>query len=1188
MKHRLADGSWTRFAVLCVALAASVVGAFSAAAYEYTSAQTVSAVLADGVSPASVTVNASLTYDKFVSFTGDNTYTGGTFLRKGNISVDHVNALGTSGEIHCSSGTTVRVTVSYRAAGTTLKAALLDRIVVDAPAAGEPWVAIKLDGEGLKNDVDFSGQPYLWLCSSSPVQAQQSTLVGLYEPCGDTYRFGYSGNRPGTSFAGICVTNLTDAADGTPRNVLCRGKGSTSFCYSTGRDKSLVPALVKVNYSGTFTAEDDAFVADTNAGATDFGTCTAATATNKITLRNGAYWTHHGTSHTFPANCGIVLGGAVTWYHSGADNETHMTYLGSVSGSGTLTLLDKGGEAFCGTNNTFGGKVVVNGTYGGIQRVIIGNGTNFSWGDATIDIVKDDARREVYLNSNFDVDFNGQVTSANGYGGAIVKQGAGVITLKKENVRSRKDDGPVFRIERGGIRRTVEERTVPMRGPIELQNGAVFDLNHVPAESVYVPVGEGKIVNPANGAMTLVGTLAGERDFTGVLDGAVTLRLLGGVGDTLRICGTSDIEEKLTVESGTVALNGPVSLPSGVDLAADAALAIGSTNAMPYLRAELILNQTSRIGRDVTTPIADQFWYSLTNSLTPNRVMDTSAFNRCGNGSFCSYKFAQPPEMTAKEYRALLPYEQMVGGVDMYDNFILRFKGVFRAEKAGTYAFRGKADDKLGLFMDGQPVFFTDANYREGAIELTEGYHDFCLIFIDMTMDEYFWFDMKAPGESSWHGVPLGLLSHSKGSMNLGPVTGTGMLTLAENGCWPATDFSGFTGRVIPNDNTASDDTGVLALGTATVDFSNPWDCGGANWNVVGTDGTAGRIESETGVSYQLNKGANGSGHGALNSAVRVPMDRPWTFSFDMQLEKMISNIGDGIFIGLQNDGPAALATSWNFNFAGTDKAYGLQAYIMSSQTPLNWVNGNASVSGKDGVLGKPVTNTTFLAGNKIKDYGLHVEMRWNCAADTGTNLVMTLSSNGESWTSTNTQAAADLKTKFATAMNGQGLYLCVRAKDGAFYARKVVSNVRFDDGTTAPEQTFGSTLRLTGGTVTVAGNIDKTGTVGGALDVVGAARLSVAKTNQSFDFSSTNWSFSVDGTLTFGPGIDLSELGTVRVSVPRGKESRCLADFTELGDVTLPQFVIDDPKLERRIVFEVRGGKLYADFINGMLLLVR
>ena len=52
---------------------------------------------------------------------------------------------------------------------------VIDRIEVQNPdnlAESDLWVSFQVQGEGLRNDVDFSAQPYLWL--SAPKSSRRT------------------------------------------------------------------------------------------------------------------------------------------------------------------------------------------------------------------------------------------------------------------------------------------------------------------------------------------------------------------------------------------------------------------------------------------------------------------------------------------------------------------------------------------------------------------------------------------------------------------------------------------------------------------------------------------------------------------------------------------------------------------------------------------------------------------------------------------------------------------------------------------------------------------------------------------------------------------------------------------------------------------------------------------------------
>ena len=132
------------------------------------------------------------------ALTADNgAWSGDMTILSGGVLVSNLTALGT-GRIKMHPRTALIVAVSYKDAGQSLKEKVIDRIEVQNPdnlAESDLWVSFQVQGEGLRNDVDFSAQPYLWLSAPKSRQGWQNdyqTLDGVFTPCGDTYRFGYN------------------------------------------------------------------------------------------------------------------------------------------------------------------------------------------------------------------------------------------------------------------------------------------------------------------------------------------------------------------------------------------------------------------------------------------------------------------------------------------------------------------------------------------------------------------------------------------------------------------------------------------------------------------------------------------------------------------------------------------------------------------------------------------------------------------------------------------------------------------------------------------------------------------------------------------------------------------------------------------------------------------------------------
>ena len=315
-----------------------------------------------------------------------------------NVTIDSSNAYAYSAQnpLVCDSGSQITVKYSYRADGRTMKDALIDFIQVAPPGPGEedPWVSVRVIEGGLTNDVDFSEQPYLWLGSVSHGNSYSAgmydILVGVYEPYGDVYRFGYDGY---TNYGelGILVTNLVDnPVTGAPRSIVMRGKGTTCLGFVDGSVRT---------FTGSVTVEDGAFMTMYNFNS--FAT------PPRVIVRNGANFIVKSNQAVAPATLDVEIDGEVVFYLSGGGTLPRLTLNGSVSGNGTILLKDQGGITFAGTNNTFSGEVRIGYQSNGALpiRVQVGNGQHFSWGNAEFTGFNL-PRHEFVLNTHSNVTFS--------------------------------------------------------------------------------------------------------------------------------------------------------------------------------------------------------------------------------------------------------------------------------------------------------------------------------------------------------------------------------------------------------------------------------------------------------------------------------------------------------------------------------------------------------------------------------------------------------------------------------------------------------------------------------------------------------------------------------------------------------------------------------------------------------------
>lgn len=371
----------------------------------FKSAQTVDEVIAGDTA-----VRIAVPANTFVSFTGANTYTGGTVIERGGVIVSNVTALGT-GPITCANGTAIRVCVDFADHAGGLQE-LIDRITVTPVAEGEPWVSFQLMAGGLTNDVDFSKQPYLWL-GAPGVGGKSQPFKGKLVPYGNEYRFGYaqSANNEarGLDFGAV----LTDAPDGTPRRVLLRGWGVTTLSGGT--------------YTGGIVAEGPAYLAL-------IGPASLGASTN-LTLRGGAHANFKNSNVTYPADLEIRNEGTNVLHSCGDGNRSVCTvFKGPITGWGKIRLTDQGGVRFTSASNTFTGTLELENAHRthGIE-IGIGDGANCSWaGDK---IVQPSSWSGSMLTNNFvqitcDDDFTLE-TDLGTTGGRLVKKGAGWTIPKR-------------------------------------------------------------------------------------------------------------------------------------------------------------------------------------------------------------------------------------------------------------------------------------------------------------------------------------------------------------------------------------------------------------------------------------------------------------------------------------------------------------------------------------------------------------------------------------------------------------------------------------------------------------------------------------------------------------------------------------------------------------------------------------
>ena len=1043
-----------------------------------------------------------------------------------------------------------------------MKAALIDFIQVTPAAAGDPdpWVSIRVIEAGLTNDVDFSEQPYLWLGSvthgNSWSSGQYDVLVGIYEPYGDVYRFGYDG-LASTGEMGILVTNLVDnPVTGAARSIVMRGKGSTCLRPRTGG---------VFTYTGSVTVEDGAYLTTQDLGALNKA--------SRLVIRNSGRLVVKLVNGVLAETLAVEIDGTANLHVSGGGETPNLTIKGPVSGSGTIKVTDQGGVIFAGTNNTFTGSVVVANTTvaSGTLVVGIGNGANYSWNGADVTGLSL-PRHQLVLNTTADATFTGKLPT----NGMVVKKGAGTVTLTRPIDRSAAAAArlPAFVVEGGALVRGAAEET-PMTGAMSLAMGTTFDLGGIACASFCLPYGEGSLVNPAPGStMLLVGSSTNTMEFAGTIEGDVRLENTGltqwkATGDAVFTGDVALGNGQFVIDSFFVSTN-TVAVDEGARL-------LFSADEYNRLRAMTGLAVDFwTTGLSSALAPSHQAYYSncldIVATRVPNIRTDMTLF---GNGIHSG-------ETSGSD--ATHPFAQVLGGEKNY--FIALFHGYFYAETDGTYSFSIRADDNGALWVDDALVTKCAAGNSSvevtGSKYLTRGWHPFRTMFGEETGWEVFIVKVKRPGDTGYIDFPPEtLVAAIDQGTHLASLEGRGQIGLAEGGVWPAIDdMTGFTGSVLVNGSTAGD-VGVLPLNSAQLSqdvdkdmFNGFWTIGMASSMII-TNGAR---------AVELTPGRANT-KGAINTTDMITLGQPWSVSFNYSAVSPSSTYkGDGFFIGVHTAAASAHdGNYWGYNdnpqriSQGT--AYGLQVYMYyNNYSQLVWVNNNNIYA----AAGPVVTNNTLVKWNSITENPMRVTMSYD-----GTEKLVVSFRQGENEVAvTNALAGADFAAKYADGKARIGIW----GSNGGNWARTLMEQLTFtSSGEVAAEPALGGELELRGGTVGVASGPAESLTLAATLRIAGPTTLDA--TESALACTATEWSFDLDragaaltvlGDATFPAAVSLD----LQTTGEWPEVPRLLADFSGFAG-SIPTFSISG-EVPRSVRLFLSGGRLYVCRVSGTTIVIR
>ncbi|HON46900.1 MAG TPA: PA14 domain-containing protein, partial [Kiritimatiellia bacterium] len=534
------------------------------------------------------------------------------------------------------------------------------------------------------NTLDFSATPNLFTGTENT--SVKSYFTGTLTPYGDTYLLGNTGIDVGDGAYGFVITNLTDGAGGTPRRVLIRGKGVVDT-----RNSAAHSGGTRVENGGKIVIMGDR----------GFGTVPAVFDPSNVVFDSGVFRTETQFVTLAPTR-GIAFNGTCRIHASGG-LPAQLMIPGDITGNATLRMTDMGWVTFAGTNNSYQGRVQLEGSWG---AMMIGNGTNFSWA-STGGIVGTGSRGWLYLNNGAEDTF---VDTFSGKG-IMTKKGLGTITLATANTHAYLPTNTV--IEAGTLRYGVAD-ALPYGagyGVVDLGGSAALDINGR-AGTFNGLTGSGRVINSVGTAQEVqVGCDTLDSIFSGSLASSLTLTKIGTGRFTLNHAYPTP--EPVTVAAGTLALDVGTALTNGVTIAQNA-----TVEALGYqgLRGEYYDNAfTGTTGGTWptlgTTPEAvDAVLAGLSPALIAGSGSFGETFDSGTSGEYFPGKYS--------------------GSVD---KFAVRWTGQFLAEQAGTYTFRVFADDGCLIFLDGQLVVNnrTGSGWATGSVSLTQGWHDIIVFFYE-------------------------------------------------------------------------------------------------------------------------------------------------------------------------------------------------------------------------------------------------------------------------------------------------------------------------------------------------------------------------------------------------------------------------------------------------------------------------
>lgn len=655
-------------------------------------ANTYAALIDNGSGTASVTCNGALA--GALELTGDNSFTGGTVINSGMLSMGHANALGTSGMIVIKNGAMLKL----NAAGIT--AGILSRI----DTASEGYIILGTPCASLS--LNLSGLPGV------KVGTDQTTLNygGVITPYGDAYLTGGGRVPYASSYYGLVLTNLTDNGL-TPRTLVVDGVGMVR------------PAPGNTYSGGTIVTNDGALHVREDSA---LGAVPASVDPDNIYVNRGVFRPGSAT-FTLNAKRGLTVGPDGMILHPNGSQT--MTMLGDLNGTGAITNTDSGTVWFGGTNNTWSGTAMIN---SGI--VGLGYGSTFSWNPAA-KLGGNGGTVGVFYNG--DLTWSTQIGAALGDGCwpnvSLRKYGAGTLTVDVPQtywgtttidvgvLKAGRADAIPSGYGRGNV--TINNQNYNPIGRVDV-NGYELNINGLS--------GSGCITDStATATQILVNNNNQNTTYFGpVVPGLAVVKVGSGALNLVKGARLND----LNVRSGIVTNTPGARVAGALTLSANATLMIGgNTNEVNGL-----LGEYYDFSNTALRPYAAVATLASLSKL--NEVLEPYAPATIAMSSVVSNLFSFGSGGALFQNKG--------------DYRVGRWTGKFLAESDGVYNFDSASDDGSMVFVDGVTVVSNNFSQPYGRnvarklapVSLKAGWHDIVVAYYNGTSSYGLTVFMTPPG----------------------------------------------------------------------------------------------------------------------------------------------------------------------------------------------------------------------------------------------------------------------------------------------------------------------------------------------------------------------------------------------------------------------------------------------------------